>query len=243
MVVVVGCAVGQELVLSSIPRSRERVKPFFDRALSSHNRLAGVGVGSNGLGRTTVSAGTFSLSQAARTSRSSHQRPAVGTKLSLSTLQSRVFCPGGSATTSRPRVARPTNCSCVRCATGIGNCQLAPMDMHATGVRWRVAMSSVMCRGQRRVLVECEFVLAPPAVIARTSCLRCRLVSALARILRRNERSGRVPIQSGEQLIRLSPLPPPGFHLWDSLPSSKRVLIGPLDKLVTLGWHERRSIR
>ena len=36
----------QELVLSSVPRSREqRVKPFFDRAPSSHSRLDGVGVG------------------------------------------------------------------------------------------------------------------------------------------------------------------------------------------------------
>lgn len=36
----------QELVLSSIPRSCEqRVKPYFDRGLSSHTRLAGVGVG------------------------------------------------------------------------------------------------------------------------------------------------------------------------------------------------------
>ena len=145
-----------------------------------------------GVGGTTASAGTGILSLAVhRPSRSSRQGPAVGTALSVSTPQSSAFCPGGSATTSSPRVARPVSCSWVRCATGIGNCHVAPTAMHATGVRWCVAVSSVMRAVGRGVSssYSSEYLAwpSPPAVAAAaagTLCLRCRFASALVRILR-----------------------------------------------------------
>jgi len=148
-VVVVGCAVG----------FKNCSRTFFARENNELNpSLIASELGgetSNGLGGTTASAGTPTLSlslsfcvraavvAACRFSRSS-QGPAVGTALTVSTPQSAACCPGGSATTSSPRVTRPVSCACVRRATGIGNCQLAPTDMHATGVRWCVAVSSVM---------------------------------------------------------------------------------------------------
>jgi len=143
--VVVGCAVGfKNCSRAFFAREKSELNPsliaFVPVVLASSGLVEET---RNGLGGTTASAGMpalslslcFCFSLAVRPSRSS-QGPAVGTALNVSTPQSSAFCPGGSATTNRPRFTRPVSCSCVSCATGIGNCQLAPTDMHATGVRW-----------------------------------------------------------------------------------------------------------
>lgn len=152
--VVVGCAVGfRNCSRAFIARENNELNPSL--IARAPGVLGSSELGdetSSGLGGTTASVGTPTLSRsfcvraslvAVCLSRWSHG-PAVGTALTVSTLQSAAFCPGGSATTSRPRAARPASCSCVRCATGIGNCQLAPTDMHATGARWCAAVSSVI---------------------------------------------------------------------------------------------------
>ena len=91
--------------------------------------------------------------------------------------------------------------------------------------------------GQRRVLVECVFVLVPP-------CNCCEnLVLALSLGFRLGEdpttkkvRTRTDPTGASNSLgyLHCIPLPPPELHLCDSLPSPKRVLVEPLDKLVTL---------
>ena len=195
----------QELVMSSIPRSCEqRVKPYFDRGLSSHTRPAGVGVGMgdkqrgwwDDRQRGDGNGDTFPFPS----------RPPVSFLAPGSSGRHRTQCldapvvgvlPGGSATTSSPCVSRPMSCSCVRCVTGIGDCQLAPTNMQLIGVRWCVAVSSVMrAVGRGMSLSNAGSCLSPPAAAAAsTLCLRCRLVSALARILRRIEKSALVPTQ------------------------------------------------
>jgi hypothetical protein len=154
-VAVVGCAVGfKNCCRAFFARDKNELNPSLIALAPAAPALVSsglVGETSNGLGGTTASAGTptlclsasLFLSLAVCRSRSS-QSPAVGTALSVSMPQSAAFCPGGSATTSNPRVRRPVSCSCVRCATGMGNCQVVPTAMHATGVRCCAAVTSVM---------------------------------------------------------------------------------------------------
>lgn len=145
-VVVVGCAAGfRNCSRAFFARENNEPNPsLIARAPAVLASLRLGGETSNGLGGTTASVGTPTLSLSfscflraspvATCLSRSPQGPAVGTALTVSTSQSAAFCPGGSATTSSRRTTRPVSCSCVRSATGIGNCQLAPTHMHATGV-------------------------------------------------------------------------------------------------------------
>ena len=99
------------------------------------------------------------------------------------------------------------------------------------------------CRGQRRVLIECRFVLVPPCCCC---CCCCCEDFAFALSLgfclgedpttNRKVRTRTDPTGASNSLgyLHRTPLPPPELHHWDSLPCPKRVLVEPLDKLVTL---------
>ena len=126
--------------------------------------------------------------------------------------------------------------------TGIGNGELAPTDMHATEVRLCVAVSS-MIRGQRCIIVEFECVLGsrrPCGYAARTLHFRHRFVFVLVRILRSIDGvSTRTNTytqfwrgSNGLGYLHYTPLQPPEFYLWYSLPSLKVVLVEPRVKLV-----------
>ena len=82
----------------SILHSCERGKPFFDCALFYHTCLVGVVVrDKQRTGRDDASAGTTTLFLAIHHPfRSSHQGPAVGRALRVSTLQSSAIFPGGA---------------------------------------------------------------------------------------------------------------------------------------------------
>ena len=220
------CAVGfRNCSRAFIARENSELSPSLIARAAGSSELGDEA--SSGLGGTTASVGTPTLSRSVCVraslvgvclSRWSHG-PAVGTALTVSTPQSAAFCPGGSATTSSPRAARPASCSCVRCATGIGNCQLAPTDMHATGARWSAAVSSVMRtvgsgtfssnEGSCLWLGRKRSWASAAAAVAIWS-LRCSLASALVRILQRIEESVFIPLHfdnapGGRQLTQQSP--------------------------------------